>query len=132
MTYSPILRRYAMYGDRLGLEPVLDRFEEDPQYRPDESWIMVEEIAQALGQGKHQLSYGHLGKHMVHEARGVGNQEIMPAPPAAGARAKPWARIPQSRYLRRPRSTKRGMGSRSGSASRTRASQVSKFCWTTR
>jgi hypothetical protein len=105
---------------------------------------MVEEIAQALGQGQDPLPHRDLRKHMVHEVSGrlrhapgvargahtaplagVGDQEVMSAPPAAGA-AEPVGQDPALEVLRRSRSTKRGMGSPSGSASGTRASQVYK------
>jgi hypothetical protein len=78
---------------------------------------MVEEIAQALGQGQDPLPHRDLRKHMVHEmsgrlrhapgvARGahtaplagVGDQEIMPAPPAAGA-AEPAGQDPALEVL---------------------------------
>ena len=53
----------------LRLESVLDRFEEDPQNRRERR-LMVEEIAQALGQGQEPLSYWDLGNHAFHQMRG--------------------------------------------------------------
>lgn len=41
-----------------GLQSVLDRFKEDAQHRPDERRIIVEETAQALGQGPDPLAAG--------------------------------------------------------------------------
>ena len=54
-----------------GLESVLDRFEVDPQHRPDKRGLMVKETAQALMQGEYQLPYRHLGKHVVHQMCGT-------------------------------------------------------------
>ena len=59
------------------LETLLDRFEEGPQHRLDacperrrrKLRIMLEEIAQAFGQGEDPLPYRHLGKQVVHQMR---------------------------------------------------------------
>ncbi len=55
----------------LALEKALHAAHEDAPHRAKEFWVVSEQVANAIREGKHPLAHGHVGEHFIDEVCGI-------------------------------------------------------------